>query len=574
MPISRLAPRDLAARARADVSVVIETMYAIAANPDRWEEVIDALGEAVDGPGDRAAAAGLVRAAAQPDRGAASPQVGVVLISAAGGVVSANAAGEAVVARRLGVLEAQGLRFFDPSNHEALTQARRRLCDTATGQVIVKFTQAEDEGPHFAYVAPAETLPAALAASLPDPAALPGATAIIFPAVETTDHLWASIRESFGLTPAETRLAARLKDGLTLKEAAEDLGVSINTVRNQLRAVFDKMGLNRQSDLVRALTQLGSLAGAFNLDAAGPRAFAPAIVASDRDAADSAPQIRFIRLAEGRRIAYRDYGAPRGRPVLLIHQGLGSSLLPRGSDALARDLGLRLICPERPGCGRSEPRPDYSYEGVGRDLAEVCVLLGLDRVQIAGFMSGGAFALCAAQALGERVSRVLLASTRPPGARPETEKDAGHRLVLFRRRLLRSAWLADTVFAMMRLQMTANRIARIVRTGASAPSDAAYLAAHPGVLAFIVDYIRESLAVSARGIADEVKCAAKDPPFRAPPLSVPVTLWHGADDPLASPGDAAGWMGALNPEVRVFGDIGHFLPHKHWPEILGWLARE
>jgi len=566
----RLLAESLKPSIRANVSFVVETMYAIAANPDRWEEVIDALGEAPGEPVDEAAVAGAVLAAQASE--AVGPQVGVVLVSPSGGVTSCNAAGEAVFQQRLGLLEAQGLRFFDPSNHEALAQARRRLGEASTGQVIVKFAQAEDEGPHFAYVIPAAALPPSLCATLPDPRPPGRGVAIIFPAVETTDRMWASIRESFGLTPAETRLAARLKDGLTLKEAAVDLGVSVNTVRNQLRAVFDKMGLNRQSELVRALTQLGSLSGVFQHDEPQARGFGPAILATGHAAAESAPQLRYLRLTDGRRIAYRDYGALRGRPVLLVHQGLGSSLLPRGSDSLARDLGLRLVCPERPGVGRSDPRLDYSFEGVGRDLAEVCGKLGLGELQIAGFMSGAAFALSAAQALGPDVRRVLLASARPPGMAAETERDAGHRLVQFRRRLFRSAWLADAVFAMMRLQMTRTRIARIVRTGASAPSDAAYLTAHPAVLEFIIDYIRESLAVSARGIADEVKCAARTQGFRAERLDAPVTLWHGADDPLSTAGDAAGWLGELAADMRVFPGIGHFLPHRHWPEILGWLA--
>ncbi|WP_374571415.1 alpha/beta fold hydrolase [Phenylobacterium sp.] len=573
---SRFTLPGLKPKARANVSFVIETMYAIAANPDRWEEVIDALGEApgeaVEPAAMEAMAAGVVRAAAQPMEAAAGPQVGVVMISPSGGVTSCNAAGEAVFQQRLGLLEAKGLRFFDPSNHEALAQARRRLREARTGQVIVKFTQADDEGPHFAYVVPAAALPASLAASLPDARAPDSGVAIIFPAVEATDRLWASIRESFGLTAAETRLAARLKEGLTLKEAAAALGVSVNTVRNQLRAVFDKMGLNRQSELVRALTQLGALAGVFQPDEAHAGGFGPAILATERGAAESAPPVRLMRLADGRRIAYRDYGAPRGRPALLVHQGLGSSLLPRGSDVLARDLGLRLICPERPGVGRSDPRHDYSFQGVGRDLAAICDGLGLEEVRVAGFMSGSAFALSAAEALGERASRVLLVSARPPGLAPETERDARHRLVQFRRRLFRSAWLADAVFAVMRVQMTRNRIGRIVRTGASAPSDAAYLASHPAVVEFIADYIRESLAVSARGIADEVRAAAREEGFQAPPLAAPVALWHGADDPLATPGEATAWLGRAAGETRVFADIGHFLPHKHWPEVLAWLA--
>lgn len=62
----------------------------------------------------------------------------------------------------------------------------------------------------------------------------------------------------FGLTPAEARLAARIADGAGLDEAAEALGVTRNTARSQLQAIFAKTGVNRQGELVRLL--LGSAA--------------------------------------------------------------------------------------------------------------------------------------------------------------------------------------------------------------------------------------------------------------------------------------------------------------------------
>ncbi len=544
-------------------------MYAVAANPDRWDEIIDALDDAPAEAG--ASADALARIAQTAARPAGGTRVGVMLIGADGAVGACNPAAEAVYEQRLAAHEVNGRRVLDPTNSEAVVQARRKLIDGGGRQVIVKFVQADDEGPQFAYVVPVSALPADLAASLPHRAAeAPGQIAVIFPAVEMTDWLWASIRDSFGLTPAETRLAARLKEGLTLREAADDLGVSVNTVRNQLRAIFDKMGLYRQSDLVRALTQLSSLAGAVQQRDEGPQS--PAALGPDRAGGQAPPALRFHRLADGRRLAYRDYGAPRGRPVLVLHQGLGSSLLPRGSDSLARDLDLRLICPERPGAGRSDPSPNYSFDGVAADLSALVRGLGLEPVQLVGVMSGAPFAFSAAQALGPLATRLLAVSARPPGDRPETEKDARHRLALFRRRIMRSPWLSDAIFTMMRLQMNRRHIVRMVRAGASSPGDGAYLASHPQVLDFLAESIGESLAVSARGVADEVKCGARHRRTAAPILDIPVAIWHGVDDPQAAVGEVMAWIGPQAREVRIFQDVGHFLPHKHWLDILGWLA--
>ena len=54
---------------------------------------------------------------------------------------------------------------------------------------------------------------------------------------------------------AEARIASMLIDGHSLTEIAGLQGVSLNTVRTQLKSVFVKTGVDRQVDLVRLLGQ-------------------------------------------------------------------------------------------------------------------------------------------------------------------------------------------------------------------------------------------------------------------------------------------------------------------------------
>ncbi|HYF17210.1 MAG TPA: helix-turn-helix transcriptional regulator [Ramlibacter sp.] len=60
----------------------------------------------------------------------------------------------------------------------------------------------------------------------------------------------------FGLTPAEARIASLLAEGLSLKEIAEQQGTQHETVRKQLRSIYQKTDTNRQPDLVRLLLHL------------------------------------------------------------------------------------------------------------------------------------------------------------------------------------------------------------------------------------------------------------------------------------------------------------------------------
>jgi DNA-binding CsgD family transcriptional regulator len=56
-----------------------------------------------------------------------------------------------------------------------------------------------------------------------------------------------------GLTPAEMRLLAALLVDSTLPAAARQLGVSVNTLRSQLKSVLEKTGARRQVELVKML---------------------------------------------------------------------------------------------------------------------------------------------------------------------------------------------------------------------------------------------------------------------------------------------------------------------------------
>ncbi len=64
------------------------------------------------------------------------------------------------------------------------------------------------------------------------------------------------LRTAFGLTPAEARLASDLSAGDGLGEASRRLGISRETARTQLRAIFDKTGMHSQSQLAALLSQI------------------------------------------------------------------------------------------------------------------------------------------------------------------------------------------------------------------------------------------------------------------------------------------------------------------------------
>ena len=67
-----------------------------------------------------------------------------------------------------------------------------------------------------------------------------------------------SVSAFFGLSPAESRLAAALMQGRKLAGIARDSGVEVTTLRTQLSSILRKVGVERQVDLMRVLSSIGS----------------------------------------------------------------------------------------------------------------------------------------------------------------------------------------------------------------------------------------------------------------------------------------------------------------------------
>ena len=65
----------------------------------------------------------------------------------------------------------------------------------------------------------------------------------------------ASPKPEVMLSPRETELADLVCQGRTNVQAAKELGKSLSTVRTQLHAIFQKLGIKRRTDLARIWAQ-------------------------------------------------------------------------------------------------------------------------------------------------------------------------------------------------------------------------------------------------------------------------------------------------------------------------------
>lgn len=83
-------------------------------------------------------------------------------------------------------------------------------------------------------------------------------------------------------------------------------------------------------------------------------------------------------------------------------------------DPISQEIGIRLICLDRPGFGLSTPLPDRTILDWAKDVLEVADDLGIQHFSVMGVSGGGAFAAGCAYQLPDRVlSAALISSTTP-----------------------------------------------------------------------------------------------------------------------------------------------------------------
>jgi len=125
-----------------------------------------------------------------------------------------------------------------------------------------------------------------------------------------------------------------------------------------------------------------------------------------------------IALADGRKVQLEEYGDPSGAPALWFHGGFSSRLEASCLDAPAREVGLRVLAPDRPGVGGSDLLPDRTVTGYADDVRELLDALELERVAVGGLSNGGMYAMAVASALPGRVVRAVPYNSSTPVADP------------------------------------------------------------------------------------------------------------------------------------------------------------
>ncbi|MEW8486921.1 MAG: alpha/beta hydrolase [Candidatus Thiodiazotropha sp.] len=281
-------------------------------------------------------------------------------------------------------------------------------------------------------------------------------------------------------------------------------------------------------------------------------------------------EVNFITLADGRRLAYAEYGDPRGMPAIYCHGFPGTRLEARLFDAPARRFKVRVIAPDRNGLGLSDPKPGRQLLDWAADVEALADSLGIERFFLIGVSGGGPYATACAYRLAERLNGVTLVCPLGPLDQPAL-LDAMRWPARINFQSIRNTPLLSQLsfrFAVIPMvQLSPQWIYQIMLGIAPAP-DAAVLGRTP-VRSAITASIHETVRQGAAGVLQEMDLYTRPWGFDLAEVGVPIQLWHGTADetvPLLHGRTLA--AGLADSDLRIVEGEGHFsLPIDHMDQI-------
>jgi pimeloyl-ACP methyl ester carboxylesterase len=141
---------------------------------------------------------------------------------------------------------------------------------------------------------------------------------------------------------------------------------------------------------------------------------------------------KLIATRTGRMLEIKEYGDPEGHPAFFFHGLIGSHYQASYVAEQARQHGLRIIAPNRPGVGKSEFTERTSPLEAVPDVEDLAAALQLDQFSVIGISGGTPYALACLYRLGSRIDTATIISGMGPIRLPGALKnmDRSRRLAL------------------------------------------------------------------------------------------------------------------------------------------------
>jgi len=276
--------------------------------------------------------------------------------------------------------------------------------------------------------------------------------------------------------------------------------------------------------------------------------------------------VNSLQLADGRTLEYLVTGPADGIP-LILHGGTPSAAMffePMAETATAH--GLRFVVHNRPGYAGSSPQPGRTVASVADDVAAILDELGADRFLTVGWSGGGPHALaCAALLPGRCIAAASLAGVAPYSAAGLDWLDgmAAENIEEFAAATTGEAALTAFLSAQAP-GLAAVRGDQIAAALGDLVSEVDRKALTDEFAEYTAAVFRAALSAGIAGWRDDDLAFVQDWGFDLDGITVPVSVWQGAEDRMV-PFAHGRWLAG-----RLAGATAHLLPAEgHLSLMLG-----
>lgn len=274
------------------------------------------------------------------------------------------------------------------------------------------------------------------------------------------------------------------------------------------------------------------------------------------------PELRTVKLGDGRQLAYVRSQDPGSQRVFFFHGTPGSRLFRPPDPMLPASLDIDLVTVDRPGYGHSRPQPHRTLLNWPTDVDALADHLGWSQFAMIGISGGGAFALACALRLPERITKVGLVSSVAP-----FWPDALRGMLGTTRRGFQLAHFAPWLLLLAGRWTAQNPKRFIARLRRELPDPDRRILARPDVAGVIANNAAEALAGGE--FAREMVLLRRDWGFALADIAIPVVLWHGEADcnvPVAHGRRLASSLPDCH--ATFVPDAGHYFIFDWWGDIL------
>jgi pimeloyl-ACP methyl ester carboxylesterase len=284
--------------------------------------------------------------------------------------------------------------------------------------------------------------------------------------------------------------------------------------------------------------------------------------------------------ADGRTLAFCEWGDPEGTPVFSLHGTPGSRLTRHPDSEVYRRAGVRAITYDRAGYGLSTRLPGRSIAHAAADVATIADALGIERFAVTGGSGGAPHSLACGTLLAGRVTRCAsVVGPAPYGPDGLEHDDWLHGMV--EGNVREAEWsLAGEDTLRPELQRETDVILSALGHDPDRPFGEGYDLSATDMEIVARSDIHDMLDESARvgcgettdGFVDDDLAIVAPWGFDVSAITVPVAVWYGVNDTLV-PASHGEWLARTIPGATVVRlDGGHFAIYDRLGDLLSWLT--